>query len=611
MSLWDGIKSLANRVNTVGYNEDEANVEGVSSSLLPELELSMGDEELVALSRKWIKEWQPYAELIEKKQKDNEDYWLGSQLGTSKETPSDNIIFEALETFLPIATRPKADPIVESDNTQEGNALADKVRKMLIYLSDTLSYNLKLKQVARYWALYMLGVVKVGWSMAENDVTCKAIRPQKLILDSTATIEECEYTGYYIGEYMEDMASDLILRFPKKEKYITDEVKEKMGTKIKYIMWSTDEYVFWTLNDEVLGKLKNPHWNYETKQESVDEFGQPTQQTVAPKNHYNQPKKPYVFLSIFNLGKHPHDDTNNILQTQKLQDLINKRLTQIDRNADNANGSLALSGDAFTEGQAKKAGEAKRKGGTIWVPSGPIGNAVQELNGNALPNFVYESLIDYRNEARNIFGTRGSSAQGTIAEKTVGGKNIIRSQDSDRIGGGVSTYLEQFSDHVFNRFVQLMYVYYDEPHSASVLGPERAKEYIALSQSDFSSKLLVGVKEGSMIPHDPMSERGEAIELWSAGALDPITFFDKLEFPNPRETAKQLYLWKVDPVALFPDLQAAQQAQAQQQAMQQQQQAGAQQQQQAQQTEGAQNHDLQKIALQGVLQANNKANAQK
>lgn len=558
MSLLDGFLSLGEDRNKV---EDGVDTDSVGA-LLPELTLSMDDGALISLKRDWIKEWDKFLPLIKKAQDRNERYWLGQQtkMVDGDTSTVDNLIFESLETFLPIATRPKADPLVESDNTEEGNALADKVRKMIAFNADRLKFNLQMKQVARYWALYMLGVMKVGWSMKENDITCKAIRPQKLILDPTATIEEGEYTGYYIGEYLDSMASDLILRFPKKKKFIEDKVKGKLGTKLQYIMWTTDDYVFWTIDDEVLAKNKNPHWNYEVEVPGqMDELGVQGPTTIQPgNNHFKNRKKPYIFLSIFNLGKRPFDDTNLVEQNLGLQDLVNKRLMQIDKNADNANGGLAVSGDSFTEEQAAKASKAKRKGGVIWVPTGPVANAVVELSGTPLPTFVYESLIDYRNEMRNIFGTRGSSPQGTINEDTVGGKQIIKGQDTDRIGGGISTYLEQFSDQVYNWFVQLMYVYYDEPHSASVLGQERAKEYISLVNSEFQSDLSIGVKEGSMVPQDPASQRGEALELWAQNGIDPITFFDRLEFPNPREAAKNLYLWMSDPVALFPDLQSQQ-----------------------------------------------------
>lgn len=560
MGLLDGFLSLGNDENKVHGTE-----ESTVGDLLPELTLKMEDHELIALKRDWTKRWENYAPTVQKIQEENEKYWLGEQFKTkSGKNTADNLIFESLETFLPIATRPKADPLVESDNTEEGNALADKVRKMLVYTADRLSYNLQLKQVARYWALYLLGVYKVGWSMKENDITGVPVRPQKLILDPTATIVNGEYTGYYIGEHLEDMASDLVLRFPSKTQFIKDKVKEQMGTKVAYIMWTTDDYTFWTLEDTVLGKIKNPHWNYDEEvpgSTTIDAYGDPvvTPATKVPgRNHFKNRKKPYIFLSIFNLGKRPHDDTNIVQQNLGLQDLITKRLEQIDKNADNANGGLIVSGDAFTEDQAAKASAALRKGGTVWVPTGSVNDAVKRDSGAPLPQFVYDSLMDYRGELRNVFGVRGSSPQGTMKEQTLGGKQIIKGQDTDRIGGGISTYLEQFSDQVYNWYVQLMYVYYDEPHSATVLGKERAQEYITLVADEFTSKLSIGVKEGSMIPHDPASKRGEALELWAQQGIDPISFFDRLEFPNPREAAKNLYLWMSDPVALFPDLQAEQ-----------------------------------------------------
>jgi len=573
MPLTSGYNTLSEDINKVGKPDD------LVSALLPELTLEMSDEELIALKKSWIKNWEPYKVEIEKKQKVNEDYWLGQQFNPNKSSDNerplvDNLIFESLETFLPIATRAKAEPLVESDNTEEGNALADKVRKMILYVADNLSFNLKMKQVARYWALHLLGVIKVGWSVVENDITCKAIRASKLVLDTNSTIDGCQYDGYYIGEYLDDMASDLVLRFPEKAEFIKDKVKDNMGTKVSYIMWTTNEYVFWTLDNEVLGKNKNPHWNYDSEEEQpiTDEFGQQTMQTVPIKgnNHFNSPQMPYVFLSVFNLGKQPHDDTNLIQQNLPLQDLVNKRLAQIDMNADNANNGIALSGDAFTEEQAMKAAHKRRKGAAFWVPTGDVNAAIKELPAQPLPNFIYESLLDYKNSLRDLFGVRGSTPQGTIREQTLGGKEIIKGQDADRIGGGVSTYLEQFSDRVFNWFVQLMYVYYDEPHAASVVGVERAKEYITLVNSEFTSKLTIGVKEGSMVPRDPASQRGEAVELWAQQGIDPITFFTRLEFPNPREAAKQLYLWQADPIQLFPDLLAEQQAQQAQQMQQQQ-----------------------------------------
>lgn len=522
----------------------------------------MSDEELLELSKEWKSQWEPFEKELAKSQNDNETYWLGRQYeGTSKASDGhalvDNLIFESLETFLPIATRPKADPVVNSAEssvvTTGVQTLADKVRHMLIYWADKQVFNLKLKQVVRFWSLYKLGVMKLGWSNKENDITCISIRPQKLILDPDATIDCAEYTGEYIGEYRKETARNLIKRFPKAKKYITDQCKEKFGTKMQYIEWWTDDYVFWTMDEEVLAKSKNPHWNYETTQNITNEFGSTTSQKVVGKNHFSFPKKPYAMLSVFSLGLRPYDDTNLIQQNLPLQDLINKRLRQIDKNADKTNGGLAVSGDSFSKEQAAGVGKATEKGGTVFVPNGDVNRAVMRLQAPPLPNFVYESLLDYRTELRNIFGVRGSTAQGTIQDKTVRGKLQIKGQDSDRIGGGISTYLEQFADLVYNYVVQMMYVYYDEEHTAGIIGQNHAMEYVKLKSADFVAKLSVLVKDGSMIPKDSVSQREEVMTLWTEKAIDPITFFEKLDFPDPKEAAKKLFLWLSTPMALFGD----------------------------------------------------------
>ncbi len=557
-SLIQGYLSLSQDVNKTKPGLGVENAEGAIGQLTPELELSMNDDELLDLAREWKNAWQPFATELAKSQNDNETYWLGKQYeGTSQVTNGhalvDNLIFESLETFLPIATRPKADPVVDSENQD----LANKVRKMLTFWSDQQVYNLKLKQVARFWSLYKLGVMKMGWSNQENDITCISIRPQKLILDPDATIDCAEYTGEYIGEYRKETARNLIARFPKAKKYIEEQCKGKLGTKMQYIEWWTDDYVFWSMDDQVLAKAKNPHWNYESQQEQTNEFGSVESKKVPGKNHFSFSKKPYAFLSVFSLGLRPFDDTNLIQQNLPLQDLINKRLRQIDKNADKTNGGLAVSGDSFSKEQASGVGKAVEKGGTIFVPNGDVNRAVVRLDAPPLPNFVYESLLDYRNELRNIFGVRGSSAQGTIQDKTVRGKLQIKGQDGDRIGGGISTYLEQFSDFVYNYVVQMMYVYYDQEHVGAIMGPNKAMEYVKLKSSDLVTKLSVSVKDGSMIPKDPMSQREEIVTLWDMQAIDPITFFERLDFPDPKKTAEQLTAWKIDPLILFPELKAS------------------------------------------------------
>lgn len=558
MSTFDrfkGFLSLGKDVNKVHADSVQ---EGVISDLTPELTLETSDKELLSLKKDWLKKWSPVKETLLARQKDSQNYWLGIQpndflrnIDTSdyKHPMVDNIIFEALETFLPEATRKNAEPVVRSDNTTEGNELAENVRKMLVHLADTLNVRLKLKSVTRNWALYFVGVSKTGWDIDENEISVDSLRPQKFIFDPEATITEGgKYTGAYIGEEKEDIAADLVKKFPAKKEQITTLVEGKMGTKVKYIEWWADygRMVFWTLKDVVLDKARNPHWNYDFTEEieEVDEFGEVSvrEESFTGANHFKQPQYPYTFLSVFNLGTTPFDATSLIEQNLGNQDLITKRQRQIDTNVDDMNGGWAISGElsGIEKEQASGAINAFRDGRGVWIPQGSVNEAVQRITGTGLPADVFNNLNDVRNELRSIFGVAGSTPQGTANENTVRGKIIVRQQDQSRTGGGVTEYIEQFADRQYNLMVQMMYVYYDEPHIASVIGQGNAIETVELRNTDLNRQLTISVKEGSMIPQDPLTKANQAIDLFSAGAISPQTLHERLDDPDPEKTVEQL-----------------------------------------------------------------------
>ena len=432
---------------------------------------------------------------------------------------------------------------------------------MLIFLSDTLNLKLKLKTVVRNWALYFVGVMKVSWDVDEDDMVLTSLRPHKLILDPNAVIDESgKYHGKYIGEYKKCTAEELILKFPKKEDYIKEFVQDKLGTEVQYIEWwaSYGRIVFWTLRDEILEKALNPHFNYEETRtvEEYDEYGnvQVREESFTRANHFKTPQFPYIFLSVFNLGLHPWDDTSLVEQNLGNQDLITKRFRQIDENVDGMNGGWAISGDSgISKSEAADVIRAFRQGRGIWVPSGDIGKVVQTVKQGSLPADVFTSLQDARNELRGIFGVAGSTPQGTEQESTVRGKILRAGQDQSRIGGGVVEYIEQFADSIFNYMVQMIYVYYDVEHIASILGSENTFETISIRNEDLDTKLLVSVKEGSLIPKDPLTQANQAIDLWSAGAIDPVTLHERLDDPNPRETVRKLVQFQTNPQSFLPE----------------------------------------------------------
>jgi phosphoribosylformylglycinamidine (FGAM) synthase PurS component len=568
-----GYSSLGDDVNKLKRDTTPENKPGVVSEKLPELVLEMSDEEIVRLTNAWETAWKdsPAKQEWEKQIDENEKYWLGNHHDLPKlddSRPSvDNLIFESLETYLPQMTRRNPEPITAldaiEDTTPAFEKYVAKVKARLADLSDKNKIRLKLKKAGRHWAIFQLAVAKFGWDLDKDIPIVKIVRPKKIILDPEATVDEDGYTGERIGEYRKMAAGKLLKLIGENEKAqaarkaITDKVSDNLGTDIQFVEWWTKEYMCWKLGSTILLKRKNPHWNYDGTEvvESVDDYGNATQtpQTTQGINHFPSPEMPYKFLSVFNLGDQPMDKTSLIGQNLSNQDRINKRNSQIDRNADDMNGGIVVSmaRSGLTKPQAEGVTKALRKGGTVVIPDGSPREAVDRYPAPGLPPDVYNNLLDMRSRLRDIFGVKGSSQAGLEGEKLATGKLISRTLDTDRIGGGVSEYLEQFADDIYNWFVQLLYVY---DLGFQFLGGARPP------------KITVSVKEGSLLPKDSITIANQALELAGLNRISTLDLFKRLEYPNPDELAANVWLEANAPHLLYQGNPLVQQAVAAQQA---------------------------------------------
>lgn len=562
-TILDAFYSLGRKINKSGGEDNTMDTEqGVVSEKLPELKLDMKNEDLAKLTMEWEKMWDK-SDIKSKwmtAADENEKYWLGNHfnrpdINVAKNRPQqDNAIFESLETYLPKITRRNPEPMVLLKNSEEAEneefeSYVKDLQKDLGDIADEVKLRLKLKKGCRHWAIYLLGAAKMGWDMNRDMPAIKIIRPKKLILDPDATVDEDGYTGKYIGEYRKmeaGMLKDMLKNIGGEEGYeavIDRMVKpDQLGTDIQFIEWWTNEYMCWTLDKEVLLKKKNPHWNYDTKQpgeSAVDEYGVETpgaEVEVIGQNHLPVPTIPLILLSVFNLGKHPMDDTSLIGQNLANQDRINKRGKQIDKAADGMNGGVvvSLARAGLTEQQAANVTKALHNGGTVVIPDGTPDEAIKRMISPGLPNDVYNDLVDTRRRLSDIFGTSGLSPTGVSKERTVRGKYQAENMDTDRIGGGVSEYLEQFADDIYNYCVQLLYVY-DDKYSAMQNKP----------------KVVVSVKEGSLLPKDSTTIANQAIELSAAGKMSTLDLYKNLDYSNPEELAANVWLEVNAPEVLY------------------------------------------------------------
>lgn len=577
MGAIKGVMNLFSDVNKQGGLTENANATPVN-----EYESTLDDVEILKIISQRKRTYSVYYTPIEESQKLAFGYWIGAQRSEEFDISSttkgrkdlvDNLIFEAVETFLPIATRANPDPLVTADPSEIGQKIAHDIKCALVDWADTSKLRRKLARTTRNWTWARIGVIKIYWDVATKSIKIDNINPKRMIWDKDGYIDEGGiFVGEYEGEQKKATADKLCEMFPAKKQQIMDKAKGKKGTKLDYIeWWDKAKDLYFTMDDDlVLGKFKNPNWNYDgTITEADPETGSMVESEVQGTNHLKERTSPYRYLSIFSTGLQPHDETSLILQNIPLQDEVNTTGRQISKNVASMNNGMVVSGKSFTEEQAAQASSALRRGVSIRVPNGDVREAVARFPAPALPADVFNHRNDMRNEIKNIFGTSGSTPQGLKGTETVRGKVLINQMDSSRIGGAITEQIEQLADSIYNLVVQMMFVYYDEEHFITTAGQVAGMELISLKNADFPllKTLSITVKEGSLVPKDPLTQRNEAVDLWSQGAIDPLSLYKKLDFPDPVQATQQLILWQmlqkgqIQPQMYLPTFQIEGQAQ--------------------------------------------------
>ncbi len=520
--------------------------EGVQGEEIDVLSLPMSDEELIKLKNDYESKHDAYYPKIKPRQDKNKLYYAGKQRKNEAQPDkvvSSNLIFEAEETFIPQALSRNPEPVVFSDNTEEGKVASNALKTMLQYHADVLCLRKKLGMTVRQWSIYFIGAIKHGWDNKINDIKCELRRPQNFVFDPDGYVDEYGNFIGWLGERIEDTAEKTIELFPSgKAKIIESVGEDKLGTLITRTEWWNDDFCFTTYKDTVLDKHKNEYFNYGDGNEEG------TEQATPKINHFGAPKMPYTFLSVFSLQERPHDITNLIEQNIPNQDRINDRDDQISKNLRSGNNSIVVSGISFTSETAHEAALAIEDGDPVLVPDGRTEEAIKRLPANGIPDAVFKAQQNDKDTLRSVFGTQGISALPDKGEEqTARGMILNQSHDSTRIGGGIGDSLEQVADNIFNWWAQLYAVFYDVPHYAAVMGNGRAVEYVQIVNTDFARKFVVSVSPNSMKPKDELSEMNQAIELWNNKALDPISLFKRLNDPDPLETAKRVSVWLTNP----------------------------------------------------------------
>lgn len=531
---------------------------------LPVLSIDINDRDLIQNFRRWeadsLKFWNDQTGYnLQERRKRNQKYYLGKQIDKEKlydyQVPFvDNELFVATETITAYTTSqdPSAEVLPENDTT-ESKTMAEELEWALNVHSRQHELAAKIEHAERAMFLKYIGVLKLYWDEEAHDIVPRAIDPDRIILDKSCKQGD---NPLFVCELCSATLQQIINMFPEKEQEIMERLDRRrktpklMNSVYDYKeVWFTQiddegetECVAWYMGDLVLGKSKNPNYLY-------------TEDGIQITNYLPRPQKPYIFFNYMNDGSHLIDQTSPFEQAIPLQDILNKRGRQIVENADTANAILVLKSSAITSDEAENITRDPNQVLLLSTESDePISSAFGSIEPHMLPNYVINDKTDIKNTIHEIMGTpaqfRGSNDSSV---STLGETQIVTSQASGR-QDAIIRAIERGLDRYYKLLVQMMKVYYDEPHRFACRDNDGKFISVELSRTRIPDVAYVSVEHGTTVKQDKYRQENVAMMLARLGLIDPYNLFKDLGMKNADQRYDTLVKFKMSPESLSDEV---------------------------------------------------------
>ncbi len=514
---------------------------------------------------------------LKARQEKMRNYWAGKQLEGVRlynwQTPYiDNMIFRNTETLISNALSRLPDIITIPANIKDQNS-----KDLATLLQDSLKIRLtsnemrhKLRMSSRHLFSHLFGCIKYRWDKTigkNGDFIFEWVHPDDLLLDHVTYLDG---NPRFIVHFLEHTVKQLQAQFPSKKDELWEKFHIKLGTEnqlntvVRYkeiwFTWYKDdgtpmEGVGWMYeNDLVLGKMKNPNWDYEGEDRQTGEMitnpETGVQELGSEKyyyNHLDKQEKPFIILNFLNMGKHLIDETSLIEQNIYTQDNINKRGRQITDAAATANGKWAFSSDYITKKEAEKVTDDP--GEHLWG-KGRIADGVFRFKAEGPSEALFVAQRDDRQIVDDAFGTH-ATLRGKKETDVATTSSMLREGDFTRIDDFVEEVFVRAMDRAANASVHMMKVNYTEVHYTKDSGKDGEFINIEMSQDKIEDGVVVKVKASTS---DKRVQRAEAIELAKARMIDPLSLYEKTDEPNPKEMTKRLILFSTNPPAYLQEV---------------------------------------------------------
>jgi len=523
--------------------------------------------------------------------KNNPDYISSSIAIQRKSKVRANRVFRNMESVINalIANPPKPN-FIPTQDTDGAKQLSATLQKYFAKKYDDINVKEQIRKGFRNLYFSRLIVLKPFWNSVTNDFDVRSIDPRNIRVSPQST-KEVE-TSFVIEEVSDNLMS-VIARFPAKK----EELLQKSGFTsdngeveaflqnpvITYREAWIDNEVLFTYGALLLGQIKNPTWDWDGLRVTEDEAtmlstaegqdrrdlmtgirgeqsmrAETTEGKMGPErmgpestgpalqaylfNHFDFPRKPYIFATIFNNENTPIGQTDMITQAAPLQENVDRRKQDIDENASLVNGQVKVDSSVMSKADAQKLRFEAR--GVIWGKG--VKEGVTRETGSALPAFVFEDMKDSRDEIDNIMAASSAFRGEREGTETKAGRLALIDQSYLALNELVQV-MDYCCYEMFNWFYQIAKVNYTENHLAKLVGVDRSLEIVSLMQDDFMDGAEIKVVPGKTLPEDSQFKYEQAQADAEKGFISPIDYLEIAGYDNPAGKAKSAQMFILNP----------------------------------------------------------------
>lgn len=581
--------------------------EGLASSPTDPLQLTgIDDDDLADIIDDHEADYDSFYEekydLFERRKK-NEIYVFGRQLSVLNEEAAimkdyesryqDNVLYEIEGTIKPLGMTRLPDLMATPGNDSEQSILtAQEVSKAIDTEIKEQENRFVLGLAFKHFPVYFISCIKAWWNNEIDDYEFGVVHPDLIKFDFTVPTKDVDKMGWF-SQKVPGTIQNIAFRFPAKKEEFYKQLREdglmvkegeptwaNLATTLKYSeVWFTEyirreddkvervDGVCWKYKRVILGKMKNPNFDYEGEKRyfaydkpgdentkrglNQDELAQIMMTGELPghvkeeqvyHNYFRNPRKPFYLMGYDQWGKQPVDETSRIEQNLQNQKSLDKRGKQIEETLD-SRGHHILSKEAVTSAELEEI-DFDAPNLDLSVAGNP--NEVHAYIAPERPD--KQEFDEISNIRQRMYGVAHSTAtRGEIkAQAPATSNQIAREGDftaADDLVADTITPAAQWMGDWAMQFIKLRYT---KDHFRWIMGVAGDEVWMKLNRNMIMEGMIIKVKASGT---DKMRAQNNAMEMAKMQMIDPYQFFVDMGLSDPEGRTEKLILSKMDPSA--------------------------------------------------------------